>query len=124
MPWDHQSMPSRIENCFWYNERMRVWLFCDNQEAPVSPFVARFLSNICFAIATSLKTPAAKKKIEFDLQGDEVRLQIDGASIPLGLNQGFAGTLIRGTLRGMVQDLKGIDLQRQIRIAVELGDQA
>ena len=44
------------------------------------------------------------------------------AIVPLGLNQGFAGTLIRGTLRGMVQDLKGIDLRRQIRIEVELED--
>lgn len=103
---------------------MRVRLFCDNQEAPVSPFVARFVANVCVAVATSLKTTAAAKLIEFDLQGDEVRLRIDGASIPLGLNQGFAETIIRGTLRGMVHDLKGIDLQRQIRIAVEFGDQS
>jgi hypothetical protein len=98
---------------------MRVRLYCENLEAPVSPFVARFVANVCVAIATSLKTPAAAKLIEFSLRGNDVRLQIDGAFIPLGLNQGFAETMVRGTLRGMVHDLKGMDLQRAIRISVE-----
>ena len=98
-------------------------LFCDNLEASVSPFVARFVANVCVAIATSLKAPAAAKLIRFDLQGNEVRLQIDGASIPLGLNQGFAETIVRDTLRGMVRSLKGMDPQRELQIVVDFESQ-
>lgn len=101
---------------------MRVRLICERVEAPVSPFVARFIANVCVAVATSLKAPAAAKHIQYELHGDDVRLQIDGAAVPLGLNQGFAETIVRDTLRGMVRSLKGVDPQRGIQIRVEFNE--
>ncbi len=99
---------------------MRVRLICESREAPVSPFVARFVSNVCTAVAASLKAPTAANLIEYELHGDEVRLQIDGAPIPLGLNQGFAETLVRDTLHGVIRSLKGMNPQRDVRIIVDL----
>jgi hypothetical protein len=99
---------------------MRVRLICESVEAPVSPFVARFISGVCIAVAASLKTPAAARIVEFELHGEEVGLQIDGYVIPLGLNQGFAETLVRDTLSGMIRSLKGVDPRRNIRIVVDL----
>ncbi len=99
---------------------MQVRLICDNVEAPVSPFIGRFIKNICAAIVDSLKTPPAEESIRFELQGDEVRLQIDGSPVSLGLNQGFAETIIRDTLRGMIRTLKGMDIRRKVSILVDL----
>lgn len=99
---------------------MRTKLICEENEAPVSSFVGRFIAGVCIAVAASLKAPAAKESIQYELDGDDVRLQIDGASVPLELGQGFAKTIIRDTLRGMVQSLKGMDAERGIRIIIEL----
>ncbi len=97
---------------------MQVRIECENVEVPVSPFVGRFVSNVCTAIVASLKTPSATKSIEFDLRGEKVGLQIDGSSVPLALNQGFAEILIGDTLTGMVRRLKGVDPQHGVRISV------
>jgi hypothetical protein len=97
---------------------MKIRLFCNDVEAPVSPFVGRFIANVCIAISRSLKT-AEGKTILFAFSADRVGLEIDGLPIPLDLSQGFAATLVRDTLRGMVQHLKGMDAKGKIRIEVE-----
>ena len=102
---------------------MRVRLLCDGTEASVTPFVERILGSVCLATAASLKAPAATKGVRYELQGDAVRLHLDGAAVPLGLNQGFAAIIIRDTLRGMLQHLKGVRMDGNILIIVELGGQ-
>ncbi len=102
---------------------MRVRLICDNAEAPASPFVTRFISNVCIAVAASLKAPAAARMIEFQLRGSEVKLQIDGDAVPLGLSQGFAETLVHDTLSGMIRSLKGVDPQHEVRVIVDFENQ-
>jgi hypothetical protein len=97
---------------------MKTRLFCNDLEAPVSPFVGRFIANICIAISRSLKT-AEGKNILFTLSGDRVGLEIDGLPVPLDLSQGFAETLVRDTLGGMLQHLKGMDAKGRIRIEIE-----
>lgn len=97
---------------------MKIRLFCNDLEAPVSPFVGRFIANICIAISRSLKT-AEGKNILFTFSGDRVGLEIDGLPVPLDLSQGFAETLVRDTLRGMVQHLKGMDPKGSTRIEIE-----
>jgi hypothetical protein len=97
---------------------MQTRLFCNDIEAPVSPFVGRFIANVCLAISQSLKT-AEGKAILVAVSGDRVNLEIDGLPVPLGLNQGFAGTLVRDTLEGMVKHLKGMESKGSIRIEID-----
>jgi hypothetical protein len=97
---------------------MQIRLYSNELEAPVSPFVGRYIANICLAISTSLKA-AEGTRIRFDFTDDEVSLEIDGSPVPLGLNQGFAGTLVRDTLQGMVKHLKGMAPEGKIRIEID-----
>jgi hypothetical protein len=102
---------------------MRVRLISDGVDAPVSPFVSRFICNICIAMVSSLKNANPDKELEFELQGGECRLEVDGLPVPLNLSQGFATTLVRETLRGLLKPLKGVDLQKTVHIIVEFEDQ-
>ena len=97
---------------------MQIRLYCNDHEAPVSPFVGRFIANVCLAISQSLKT-AEGNTILFAVSGDRVHLEIDGRPIPLGLNQGFAEILVRDTLQGMVAHLKGMESNGRIRMEIQ-----
>ncbi len=99
---------------------MRVRLFCNDQESFVSPFIGKFTTNVCKAVAQSIKAPPFSRSIRFNLEGDTVRLHVDGISVLLDKSQGFAETIVRDTLKGMVQHLKGIDPGGTIRIEIDL----
>ena len=100
---------------------MRVRLFSGGSETFASPFIARFTGNVCLAVATSLKAPLPAQKLSYDIDGEKVELRIDGAAIPLDSSQGFAQTIVRDTLRGMIRHLKGLDPDGNFRIEVEIG---
>ncbi len=97
---------------------MQIRLFSNGLEVPVSPFVRRYIANIGFAITESLKA-AKGNSIRFEIVGDSVRLEIDGCPVSLGLNQGFAETLVRDTLQGMTRHLKGMESGATIRIEID-----
>ena len=99
---------------------MRVRLFSNDRESFVSPFIGKFTANVCRAMAESLKAPSASRNIRFDLEGNNVRLQIDGNPVPLDPSQGFAETIVRDTLQGMLRHLKGVDPEGGVRIEIVL----
>ena len=99
---------------------MRVRLFCNDHETFVSPFIGKFTANVCRAVTESLKAPSSSKSIHFVLQGDGVGLHVDGKQVLLDGSQGFAETIVRDTLKGMVRHLKAIDPEGVIRIEIEL----
>ncbi len=96
-------------------------LFSGTNESFVSPFVARFAGNVCLAVAKSLKAPDPVRSIHYELRSDFVGLRIDGVEVPLDKNQGFAGTIVLDTLRGMIRHLKGLEPEGDCRIEVEIG---
>lgn len=100
---------------------MRARLYNNGAEIQANSFVERFVGAVCAAIAGSLKAPHAEKSIAIDLFGDYVAFQIDSAPVALDKNQGFAGKIIRETIRGMVRSLKGIEPGSVLRIVVEIG---
>ncbi len=102
---------------------MQIRLFSNNSEAWVSPFIGRFLANVCTAIAASLKAPRNVRKICYELEGEDVRIQINGDPIALNMSQGFARIIVGDTLRGMIRHLKGMNQDEIIRIEVEMEDQ-
>jgi len=99
---------------------MTVRLFSGGRECFVSAFVARFVANVCRAVAGSLKAPPAQGRIEFVLDEGRVELRVDGASVALDGRQGFASSIVEDTLRGMVGRLKGVDPEGPLRVEVEL----
>jgi hypothetical protein len=89
--------------------RMRIKLYNKGKELPVSPFIGKFIGNVCPAVAASLKGPRPAKTLRLELEGDSVRIQVDGVAVPLDKSQGFAETISRDTLLGMIRHLKGVD---------------
>ena len=97
---------------------MRVRLQCNGLDCLVTPFVGRFIANVCCAMMESLKAPQPSKTVMVALDGDIISVEIDGIAVPLDERQGFAQTIVRDTVRGMISHLKGIDSGRTIRIEV------
>ncbi len=102
---------------------MRARLFSNGAEVSVNSFVERFVGAVCSGIAVSLKAPRPEKSISLELEGDRIVLQIDSAPIVLDKNQGFAGTLVRDTIQGMIRHLKGVDSHSTVRIVVDSEEQ-
>ncbi len=75
-------------------------------------------------MASSLKAPHPVRNLRYDLEGNTVRLQIDGAQVPLDNNQSFAETIVADTVRGMIRHLKGVDPEGAVRIEVEIESQS
>lgn len=97
-------------------------MYCNGAEIQVGKFVSMFAANISAAVVASLRAPTPGRSIRFDLDGDAVAMEVDGVAVPLVRSQGFARTLVRSTLRGLVRELKGIEDGGTVRIVVELGE--
>jgi hypothetical protein len=98
---------------------MLIRIYSNEMEAHLTPFIGKFLGNVCLGIAGSLKTPVPIQQLKLELQGDEVRLEINQANVPLDMSQGFSKTIIRDTVRGMIRHLKMADTHGDIRIIVD-----
>ena len=99
---------------------MRTRIYSNGTEIYANPFVERFVGAVCSAIAASLKAPRAEQSVSIELEGEQIRLQVDSTPLELDRNQGFAATLVRDTIRGMIRQLKGIDAVAAVRIDIEL----
>lgn len=103
---------------------MRVRIYSNGIEAHLSPFIGKFLGNVCFGIASSLKTPEPIKTLQYDIDADLVRIEVNQEPVPLNLSQGFSRIIIVDTIRGMIRHLKMADPNGVIRIEVEMETQA
>ncbi len=103
---------------------MRVRIYSNGIEAPLSPFIGKFIGNVCFGIASSLKIPEPIKALNYEMDGEVVRIDVNHTPVPLNLSQGFSRIIIVDTLRGMIRHLKMADTGGAIRIEVEMETQA
>ena len=99
---------------------MRIRIFSNEVEAPLSRFIGKFLGNVCFGIASSLKTPQPIKSLKYEIEGEAVRIEVNQNPVPLNMSQGFSRIIIHDTIRGMVRHLKLADPNGTIRIEVEI----
>jgi hypothetical protein len=99
---------------------MQVRIFCGGQELPVSPFVGRFVGNVCSAVVASLKAPKPARTVLFDVGPGGMQLEVDDSPVVLDRRQGFAGTIVHDTVAGMLQHLKGIDPAGTTRVEITL----
>ena len=99
---------------------MRIRIFSNEVEAPLSRFIGNFLGNVCFGVASSLKTPQPIKSLKYEIEGEAVRIEVNQNPVPLNMSQGFSRIIIHDTIRGMVRHLKLADPNGTIRIEVEI----
>ena len=102
---------------------MHARIFSNGVEVSVKSFVERFVGAVSLAVVSSLKAPSPEKCIDLELDTDRIALKIDSKLVALDRNQGFAGTLVRDTIQGMIHNLKGIDARTPVRIVVEIEEQ-
>ena len=99
---------------------MRIRIYSNEIEAPLSPFIGKFLGHVCLGITNSLKTPQPVKTFKYELEGDIVRIEVNQIPVPLNMSQGFSRIIVRDTIRGMIRHLKLADPDGTIRIEVDM----
>lgn len=97
---------------------MRVRLYSNNVEAPLTPFIGSFVGNVCSGIAASLKVRLPIRTLEYELEGAGVRLSLNGA--PVLLDHEFSRIIVIDTVRGMLRHLKMEDRDGFIRIEIDM----
>ena len=99
---------------------MKTRIFSNNIEAPLTRFIGNFLGNVCAGITLSLKTPQPVRTFKYEIEGNDVRLEVNAAEVPMNLNSGFSRIIVSNTIRGMVRHLKLSDPDGIIRIEVDM----
>jgi hypothetical protein len=100
---------------------MKIRMTSNGIEAPLTPFIGKFVANVCHAIISALKTPLPVRTFTYELEGESVRIEVNRTEVPLKeMSQGFSRVIILDTLRGMIRHLKMTDPEGAIRIEVEL----
>jgi hypothetical protein len=96
---------------------MRIRIYSNGIEAPLTPFIAGFLGNVSVGIASSLKPPQPIKSLRYEIEGEQVHIFVNGA--PVILDHRFSQIIVLDTIRGMIRHLKMADPNGSIRIEVE-----
>ena len=102
---------------------MRVRIYSNNVEAPLTPFIGKFIGNVCAGIAGSLKTPQPINALKYELDGDAVTIEVNHAPLSLDMSRGFSRIIVRDTIRGMIRHLKMADPNGAIRIEIDLREE-
>jgi len=99
---------------------MRIRIYSNEIEAHLTPFIGKFLGNVCVAVASSLKVPLPIRTLKYELEGDAVQIQVNQIPVALDLSRGFSRIIVVDTLRGMIRHLKLADPKGAIRIEVDM----
>jgi len=100
---------------------MKTRIFSNGIEAPLTSFIGSFLGNVCMGITSSLKTSRPIRALKYELEGNDVRIEVNQATVPMDLNSGgFSKIIVSDTIRGMISHLKLDDPGGSIRIEVDM----
>jgi hypothetical protein len=95
---------------------MNASVFVDDKKLPLNPFMKSLIANVVQALAKSLKASEGKR-IEFTLQNDDLKLDVDERSVPLDL--GNAKRIVGNILSGLVKSLHGAESGERFQFVVE-----
>jgi hypothetical protein len=95
-------------------------MYSNNVEAPLTPFIGKFIGNVCAGIAGSLKTPQPIKALKYELDGNAVSIEVNHMPLSLDMSHGFSRIIVLDTIRGMIRHLKMADPNGAIRIEIDL----
>ena len=99
---------------------MKIRMWSNEIEANLTPFIGKYIGNVCLAIVASLKTSEQARTLRYDVSGESVRITLNGSPLPLNLASGFAEKMILDTIRGMIRLLKMADPSGVIRIDIDM----
>jgi hypothetical protein len=103
---------------------MRIQLFSNQIEAPLTPFIGKLLGNVCHGITASLKTPQPIKTLLYEIEGEAVQIQVNGIPVAMDKSHGFSRVIVLDTIRGMIRHLKMADPNGDIRIEIDMEGEA
>ncbi|HEY7161416.1 MAG TPA: hypothetical protein VH815_09150 [Acidobacteriota bacterium] len=95
---------------------MNTSVFVDDRKLPLNPFMKSLTANVIQGIAKSLKA-ANGKRVEFTLQNDDLKLDVDGQTVPLDL--GNAKRIVGNILSGLVKSLHGAESGEKFQFVIE-----
>ena len=95
---------------------MNASVFVDGKKVPLNPFMTSLTANVIQAVAKSLKASNGKR-IEFTLQNEDLKLDVDGQNVPLDL--GNAKRIVGNILSGLVKSLHGAESGQRFQFVVE-----
>ena len=101
---------------------MRIRIYSNQIEAPLTPFIGKFLGNVCAGVAASLKIPQPIRNLRYDIDGENVRIEVNQA--PVILDHRFSQVIVLDTIRGMIRHLRMADPNGVIRIEIDLEAEA
>ena len=96
---------------------MRVRIYSNGIEAPLTPFIGTLVANVCIGITSSLKSPQPIKTLKYEIEADQVHVFVN--ELPVILDHRFSQIIVLDTIRGMIRHLKMADPNGSIRIEVE-----
>jgi hypothetical protein len=100
---------------------MKIRMTSNGIEAPLTPFIGKFVANVCHGIISALRTPLPVRTFAYEIEGESVRIEVNRTDVPLKqMSQGFSRVIILDTVRGMLRHLKMADPEGAIRIEVDL----
>lgn len=95
---------------------MNALVFVDGKKLSLNPFMTSLTANVIQAVAKSLKASNGKR-IEFTLQNEDLKLDVDGQNVPLDL--GNAKRIVGNILSGLVKSLHGAESGQRFQFVVE-----
>ncbi len=99
---------------------MRIRIYSNGIEAPLSRFIGKFIGNVCAGIAGSLKTPQPIRTLKYELDGETVSIEVNRIPVAMDMSHGFSRIIVLDTIRGMIRHLKMEDPNGAIRIEIDL----
>jgi hypothetical protein len=99
---------------------MRIRIFSNQKEAHLTRFIGKFIGNVCYGIAASLKTPQPIQNLFYEIDGESVRIQVNNTPVPMDISHGFSQVIVLDTIRGMIRHLKMEDPNGSIRIEIDV----
>jgi hypothetical protein len=98
---------------------MRIRIYSNQIEAHLTPFIGKFLGNVCVGIANSLKTPQPIQTLSYYIEGEDVKIEVNHLPVTMDLSHGFSRVIVLDTIRGMIRHLKMADPNGSIRIEID-----
>ncbi len=101
---------------------MRIRLYSNDIEAPLTHFIGKLVGNVCAGIAHSLKIPQPVNSLKYELDGESVHIEVNRTPVSLDMSHGFSRIIVLDTIRGMIRHLKMADPNGVIRIEIDMGE--
>jgi hypothetical protein len=95
---------------------MNASVIVDGKKLSLNPFMTTLTANVIQAVAKSLKASNGRR-IEFTLQNDDLKLDVDDQNVPLDL--GNAKRIVGNILLGLVKSLHGAESGQRFQFVVE-----